>query len=1024
MRPSRLIISLFFVLLLAGVCRAQFFPLPGSFSYSLNSINDVFDVSPDGKVAVALRNDPNSVHPAYLTTFDPLTGAQFDSKSFGFGPLGVRLAQVGGSLRAVVLTSQGGARAVTLFDVAADGKLTQLAMTTLTNSNSDSGSNIVLSGKAGVGFALVAGGPGKELVAFSLNDGSVVGRLGVPQPLTFSGDALEMVETSDNKRVLAFLSDLSTLVLVNAADPASMSLMGTTALPRNSEFSATSFAGIAFSADARYVFVGNGFTDFSAVDVTLREVVDSIGGNFRFGRARIFESGPTRLLAVQSTTSGTGAGQNALLLVNAADPSNLNIVNQASNLLSFRSDFVFSQAGDRLYVAAESALLALAVPGLTKIWEQPVPFPPYSSPSPKQVKVYNQSKEVIGAWEVSFGNFTSLFGSFPSDPPNVSVGDPAVPVPEGGAVNFHISLSAPTMHRITVDYTTSNETAFSPGDFEPVSGSLVFGPGEVQKTVVVQTINDSTFEFDETFKLNVAKTNVGTVGRSPAFVTILDDDPPPLVSVVAGSVAEGDSGTKTVTVEVVLSEVCGKPVTVSYATADGTANAGTDYAAASGQVTLNPGETRKTVSITVNGDAAAEADETVLVRLSSPVEATLGTAQAALTILNDDPKVQFGVTSVTVTEGTDLFATLNVTRSTDLSAATTVSYETLPGTASPRGDYTAAFGRLRFAPGEASKEIKVLITDDAYGEPQEFFTVRLTGAEGGVVGATAVATVRINSDEAADAPNPVREASFNAQFFVRQHYADFLGREPDADGLQFWTNQLTNCLNPPPADLTVCRVNVSAAFFLSIEFQNTGYLAYRTYKAAYGDATSVIPAAGGGTETVSVPVIRLNEFLPDTRAIGDGVVVNSDGWEQRLEANKQAYMLEFVQRARFQAAVPFTDAAQFVDKLFANAGVTPTQAERNAAITAFGSGDAAGRAAALRLVAENPTLQQAELRRAFVLMEYFGYLRRNPDDPQDVDFRGWKFWLDKLNEFNGDYVAAEMVKAFITSDEYVKRFGQ
>src|SRR5215212_3557817 len=79
---------------------------------------------------------------------------------------------------------------------------------------------------------------------------------------------------------------------------------------------------------------------------------------------------------------------------------------------------------------------------------------------------------------------------------------------------------------------------------------------------------------------------------------------------------------------------------------------------------------------------------------------------------------------------------------------------------------------------------------------------------------------------------------------------------------------------------------------------------------------------------------------------------------------------------------------------------------------------------ALRRVAEDADLRQRETNRAFVLMQYFGYLRRNPDDPQDTDFRGWRFWLDKLNRFNGDAVAAEMVKAFISSGEYRTRFGQ
>jgi hypothetical protein len=272
----------------------------------------------------------------------------------------------------------------------------------------------------------------------------------------------------------------------------------------------------------------------------------------------------------------------------------------------------------------------------------------------------------------------------------------------------------------------------------------------------------------------------------------------------------------------------------------------------------------------------------------------------------------------------------------------------------------------------------------------------------------------------ASGPSPVRAASFNNAFFVRQQYLDFLNREPDTSGFGFWQGNITECGSDEPCK-EVKRINVSAAFFLSIEFQNTGYLVERTYKTAYGDATS--PGVAG-----TVPVIRLNEFLPDTQRIGRGVIVGAAGWEQALEANKQAYMLEFVLRPRFLAAFPLTlTPAQFVDKLVQNAGITLTAADRDALIAQFNTtGDvSAVRAAVLRAVAENQQLQDNEKRRAFVLMEYYGYLRRNPDDAPEptLNFAGWKFWLDKLNQFNGDPVAAEMVKAFLSSDEYIQRFG-
>ena len=146
------------------------------------------------------------------------------------------------------------------------------------------------------------------------------------------------------------------------------------------------------------------------------------------------------------------------------------------------------------------------------------------------------------------------------------------------------------------------------------------------------------------------------------------------------------------------------------------------------------------------------------------------------------------------------------------------------------------------------------------------------------------------------------------------------------------------------------------------------------------------------------------------------------------QAFKQAFAAEFVQRSRFTSAYPTSMLpAVFVDALFGNAGLTPSDSDRTAALNEFGSaittGDLAARARALRRVAENSTLKQQEFNRAFVLMQYFGYLRRNPDDAPDGSMSGYNFWLNKLNQFNGNFVNAEMVKAFITSAEYRRRFG-
>jgi N-acetylneuraminic acid mutarotase len=242
------------------------------------------------------------------------------------------------------------------------------------------------------------------------------------------------------------------------------------------------------------------------------------------------------------------------------------------------------------------------------------------------------------------------------------------------------------------------------------------------------------------------------------------------------------------------------------------------------------------------------------------------------------------------------------------------------------------------------------------------------------------------------------------EFFIRQHYLDFLGREPDAAGLAFWTNEITSC-----GDDTGCRevkrVNVSAAFFLSIEFQNTGYLVDRLYLVSYGRRP------------------RLSEFLPDSLLISRDVVVNSPGWEQQLGQNEQAFADAWVIRPEFKAAYDAATDGQYVDSLFANAGVTPSREERDALVEGLGSG-AETRSSALRKVAESRAVSEKEFDPAFVLMQYYGYLRRNPDDMPDGNMDGYAFWLAKLDQAGGDFVRAEMVKAFINSTEYRERFGR
>jgi hypothetical protein len=286
-------------------------------------------------------------------------------------------------------------------------------------------------------------------------------------------------------------------------------------------------------------------------------------------------------------------------------------------------------------------------------------------------------------------------------------------------------------------------------------------------------------------------------------------------------------------------------------------------------------------------------------------------------------------------------------------------------------------------------------------------------------------TVKVKPLRVRPGTNPPQFITIDDQdFFTQQQYIDFLNRMPDSSGFGFWLNQISSCGSNQPC-IDVARVNTSGAFFLSIEFQQTGYLVERMYKTAFGDDTQ--PSTFGGSHTISVPIVRLNQFIPDVKTIGNGVVVNQGNWQQTLENNKVAFSQAFVQRSQFTGVYQNSMApANFVDALFAKAGVTPSAADRMAVINDFGTAtdisDVTQRGKAFRDVAENSTLSNAEQNRAFVLMQYFGYLRRDPNSGPDTDYTGYDFWLTKLNQFNGNFINAEMVKAFISASEYRTRF--
>ena len=278
--------------------------------------------------------------------------------------------------------------------------------------------------------------------------------------------------------------------------------------------------------------------------------------------------------------------------------------------------------------------------------------------------------------------------------------------------------------------------------------------------------------------------------------------------------------------------------------------------------------------------------------------------------------IQFATSNFAVDEAGG-HVDFTVVRTGDTSGTATVNYDTFDesqaGHASQKSDYEISLGRLTFNPGETSKTFRILIVDDKFAEGDETIDLALSNPTGTGVGLgspnTAEVTI-LDNDATTSSNNPVDDPSF----FVRQNYLDFLNREPDTSGFNFWTGNITACGSDANC-VAAKRVNTSAAFFLSIEFQQTGLLAYMTHRAAFGPNASGSPA----------PILYGN-FERDTQALQRGFVFGQPGADAVLEANKVAYFNDFVTRPEFVAKYPSTlTNDQFVDNLLASANLTPAE---------------------------------------------------------------------------------------------------
>ncbi|MGI8734055.1 MAG: Calx-beta domain-containing protein [Pyrinomonadaceae bacterium] len=351
--------------------------------------------------------------------------------------------------------------------------------------------------------------------------------------------------------------------------------------------------------------------------------------------------------------------------------------------------------------------------------------------------------------------------------------------------------------------------------------------------------------------------------------------------------------------------------------------------------------------------------------------------------------IQFNASTFSVSENGER-ASVSVGRAGDTSAAVSASYATTDGAgltncnvfngiASPRCDYAVSIGTVSFASGETLKTISIPIVDDSYAEGSESFSISLSNPVGTSLGSPTTATVTITDNEATNGPNPIDQTAF----FVRQHYIDFLGREPDPGGFAGWQSTINNC---PPGDTTCDRIHVSGNFFQSAEFQQRGYFVYRFYPVAFGRKPEYV------------------EFIPDLARVSGFL---SDA---QLEAARVQFVNDFMARPAFVTKFNGLNNTQYVDTLLATAMVT--HSARDFWIKALTDG-LRTRAQVLREISDSGEVYNKYYNQAFVVMQYFGYLRRDPD----------AFYLAWIEVLDSSGNSRDMISGFVNSAEYRFRFG-
>ncbi|MFM9962474.1 MAG: Calx-beta domain-containing protein, partial [Planctomycetaceae bacterium] len=312
---------------------------------------------------------------------------------------------------------------------------------------------------------------------------------------------------------------------------------------------------------------------------------------------------------------------------------------------------------------------------------------------------------------------------------------------QAASATFNVTLSSPSSQPVTVNFSTllaSNElAAIESGplatvgkDFQARTGTLRFAPGQLSQTISIPVLDDALHEGDETFFVQLSAATGAIIADELAQATIRDNDAAPNLSISDVLVTEKTNTTVAAKFTVKLSSVSAMPVTVDFSTVSdssaGSATEGADYQASRGTLTINPGETSKTIMVLTNDDSLHEASETFFVNLSNSMQAAIVDAQGRGTIKDNDKAPRLSIGDVSVIEGTT--AEFTVSLSAPSGQAVTVNFATANGTALAGQDFSATFGTLTFSPGDTTKTIRVAIASDTIASSTKSFKVNLSRA--------------------------------------------------------------------------------------------------------------------------------------------------------------------------------------------------------------------------------------------------------------------------------------------------------